>query len=130
VLTRERVDLLADDHTEVLEAHPVDALMDRRDELDVGDDLPAEDLQRRGEDDQRNRSAVPDILVAGGRMTLEEHPHVEVLVPLRDADREVAERVRADVDAALQQPLVLHRGEPPVVADDVADRIVRHVATL
>jgi hypothetical protein len=44
VVPRERIDVLADDHSEVLEAHPVDALMDRRDELDEGDDLPAEDL--------------------------------------------------------------------------------------
>jgi hypothetical protein len=42
----------------------------------------------------------------------------------------VAERIRADVDAARQQPLVLLRGEPPVVPDDVADRIVHHVASL
>jgi hypothetical protein len=71
---RERIDVLADDHSEVLEAHPVEALMDRRDELDEGDDLPAEDLERRGEDDLRDRSAVPDALVVGGRMTLEERP--------------------------------------------------------
>ena len=103
--------------------------MDRRDELDVGDDLPAEDLEGRGEHDLRNRSAVPDVLEVGGRMTLEERPQVDILVPLRDADREVAERVRANVDATRQQPLVLHRGESPVVPDDVADRIVPHFAT-
>jgi hypothetical protein len=83
----------------VLEAHPVDALMDRRDELDEGDNLPAEDLQRRGEDDHRDRSAVPDVLGACGRLTLEERPHVDILVPFRDADRQVAELVGADVDA-------------------------------
>src|SRR5262249_61891016 len=38
----------------------------------------------------------------------------------------MAERVRGDVDAAREQPLVLRRGEPPVVPDDVADRIVHH----
>ncbi|MEP6665289.1 MAG: hypothetical protein ABJA81_02470 [Nocardioidaceae bacterium] len=30
---RERIDVLADDHAEVLEAHPVDALVNGRDEL-------------------------------------------------------------------------------------------------
>ena len=104
--------------------------MDRRDELDEGDDLPAEDLEGRGEDDLRDRSAGPAALVVGGRMTLEERPQVDRLVPLRDPDRQVAERLRADVDAARKQPLVLHRGEPPVVPDDVADRIVHHLATL
>jgi hypothetical protein len=74
LVPRERIDVLADDHSEVLEAHPVDAPMDRRDELDEGDNLPAEDLEGRGEDDLRDRSAVPDALVVGGRMTLEERP--------------------------------------------------------
>jgi hypothetical protein len=36
VVPRERIDALTDDHSEMLEAHPVDALMDRRDELDEG----------------------------------------------------------------------------------------------
>ena len=53
---------------------------------------------------------------------------MDVLVPVRDADRQVAERVRADVDAARKQPLVLHRRERPVVADEVADGIVDDVA--
>src|SRR5262249_61747794 len=57
-----------------------------------------------------------------------ERPQAEILVPLGAAARRVAGRVRADVDAAREQPLVLHRGEPPVVADDVADRIAHHVA--
>jgi hypothetical protein len=63
-------------------------------------------------------------------MALEESAQVDILVPFRDADRQVAERVRADVNAARHQALVLRRGEPPVVPDDVADRIVPHVASL
>ena len=51
--------------------------MDRRDELDEGDDLPAEDLEGRGEDDLRDWSAGPAALVVGGRMTLEERPQVD-----------------------------------------------------
>jgi hypothetical protein len=50
---------------------------------------------------------------------------VEVLVPLGDTVREVAERIRGDVDAARGQPVALMRDERPVVPDDVLDRI-RH----
>jgi hypothetical protein len=63
-------------------------------------------------------------------MTLEERPQMDVLVPFRDADRQVTERVRVDVYAAREQALVLHRGESAVVPDDVADRISHRVATL
>jgi hypothetical protein len=41
VLTREVIDLVADDDPEVLEAHLVDALVDRRDELDVRTVIPS-----------------------------------------------------------------------------------------
>jgi len=48
---------------------------------------------------------------------------MDVLVPLRHADGQVAERVRADVDAPGQQAVALLRGERPIVPDDVANRI-------
>ena len=48
---------------------------------------------------------------------------MRVLVPLGHTDGEVAEGVRADVDAPVEQPGVLLRGERPIVPDDVAHRI-------
>ncbi len=56
-------------------------------------------------------------------MAFEQVPHMHVLIPLRHADGEVAERVRADVDAPGEQAIVLLRGERPIVPDDVAHRI-------
>ena len=50
--SREVVDLLTDDDAEVLEAHPVDALVNGRDELDERDRSPVEDIERLGEHDQ------------------------------------------------------------------------------
>ena len=67
--------------------------------------------------------AVPEILHVGGRVSLEEAPNVNVLLPLGDAVRDVAEGIRGDVDAAHQQPLALPGDEGPVVTDDVLDRI-------
>src|SRR3954452_4232260 len=48
---RELVDLVADDDAEVLEAHPVDTLVNGRDELDARDRSPVEDVERLGKDD-------------------------------------------------------------------------------
>ncbi len=56
-------------------------------------------------------------------MAFEQRPNVDVLVPLRHAEGEVAEWVWADVDPTREQALVLPRDERPVVPDDVADRI-------
>jgi hypothetical protein len=91
--SRELVDLLTDDDAEVLEAHPVDALVNGRDELDVRDRSPVEDLERLGEHDQGNRTPVPDVLAVRARMALEQRALVDVQVPIGDADGEVAECV-------------------------------------
>ena len=48
---RELVELLTDDDAEMLEAHPVDALVNGRDELDARDQSSVEDLERFGEHD-------------------------------------------------------------------------------
>jgi len=72
-----------------------------------------EDLERMRQQDLRHGSAVPDVLQVGGRVPFEEGPHVEVLAPLGDAVREVAERIRGDVDAARGQPVALLRPDPP-----------------
>ena len=97
---RELVELLADDDAEVLEAHPVNALVNGRDELDARDRSPVQDIERFGEHDQGDRTPVPDVLAVRPRMALEKRPLVDVQVPIGDADGEVAERERRDVDAA------------------------------
>jgi hypothetical protein len=94
-----------------------------RDELDQRDGLVLEDVERLRGDDQRDRATVPDILAIGDRVALEQRPDVDVLVPFGHAVRQVAERVRGDVDAARQQPVALLGRERPVVTDDVADRV-------
>src|SRR5436190_20572273 len=127
---REVVDVLTDDHAEVLEAHPVDTLVNGRDELDARDRSSIEDIERLGEHDQGDRTPIPDALAVRPRMALEKRPLVDVKVPIGDADGEVAERVRCDVDAAGSKTLALHRREGSIVPDDLGDRIRRrHVAS-
>jgi hypothetical protein len=74
----------------MLQAHLVDPLVDGRDELDELDDLAVEDAERLGEHDQGDRSSVPDALAIGDRVPLEKGPEVDILVPLGDAERQVA----------------------------------------
>src|SRR5712691_3733198 len=95
----------------MLEAHPVDALVDRRDELDERDRRPVEDEERLGEDDLRDRPAVPDVLEVGARVTLKQGALMDVQVPVRDADRQMTERVWRDVDAARDETVSLQRRE-------------------
>src|SRR6266852_3245741 len=128
--SRELVDLLTDDDAEVLEAHPVDALVNGRDELDERDRSPVEDIERLGEHDLGDRTPVPDVLAVRLRMALEKRALVDVKVPIGDADGEVAERVGCDVDAAGNKTVALHRREGSIVPDDLGDRITRrHVAS-
>jgi hypothetical protein len=103
--------------------------VDGRDELDHRDDLAVEDAKRLGEQDQGDRSSVPDAFVVGGRVPLEEGPEVDVLVPFRDADRQVTELVRRDVDTARDEPVALQRRERPIVADEVRDRVGHRVTS-
>jgi hypothetical protein len=64
-------------------------------------------------------------------MPLEQRALVDVQIPVRDANGEVAERVRRDVDAEGREPVALHRREGSIVPDDLCDRIRhRHVAIL
>jgi hypothetical protein len=63
-------------------------------------------------------------------MALEKRPLMDVQVPVGDADGEVAERIRRDVDAAGRKTVALHRREGSIVPDDLGDRIRRrHVAS-
>jgi hypothetical protein len=109
--SRELVDLLADDDAEVLEAHPVDPLVNGRDELDARDRGPVEHIERLGEHDQGDRTPVPDVLVVRVRMAPEKRALVDVQVPIGDAEGQVAERVGCDVDAVGRKTVALHRRE-------------------
>src|SRR5436305_11863652 len=126
--SREVVDVLTDDDAEVLEAHPVDTLVNGRDELDERDRSPVEDIERLGEHDLGDRAPVPDVLEVRPRMTLEQRALVDVKVPIGDADGEVAERVGCDVDAAGNKTVALHRREGSIVPDDLGYRIRRRHA--
>jgi hypothetical protein len=84
--SRELVELLTDDDAEMLEAHPVDALVNGRDELDARDRSPVEDIERLGEHDQGDRAPVPDALAVRPCMALEKRPLVYVKIPIGDAD--------------------------------------------
>jgi hypothetical protein len=64
------------------------------------------------------------------RFAFEQRPLLDVQVPVGDADGQVAERVRRDVDPAGEKPVVLHRGEGSIVPDDLGDRIRRRHAAL
>src|SRR6266542_215543 len=127
--SREVVDVLTDDDAEVLEAHPVDALVNGRDELDERDRSPVEDIERLGEHDQGDRTPVPEVLAVRPRIAFEKRALVDVKVPIGDADGEVAERVGCDVDVAGNKTVALHCREASIVPDDLGDRIRRrHVA--
>src|SRR5438093_3808174 len=127
---REVVDVLTHDDAEVLETHPVDALVNGWDELDERDRSPVEDIERLGEHDQGDWTPVPDALGVRPRMALEKRPLVDVKVPIGDADGEVAERVVCDVDAAGKKAVALQRREGSIVSDDLGNRIRRrHVGS-
>src|SRR6266550_1431097 len=127
---REGFDVLTDDDAEVLEAHPVDALVNGWDELDERDRSPVEDIERLGEHDQGDRTPVPDVLGVRPRMMLEKRPLVDVKIPIGDADGEVAERVVCDVDTAGNKTVALQRREGSIVSDDLGNRIRRrHVGS-
>jgi hypothetical protein len=61
-------------------------------------------------------------------MALEKGALLDVQIPIGDANRDVAERVRGDVDTAGRKTVALHRREGSIVADDVSDRIRRRRA--
>ena len=100
MLAGEGVDLLADDDAEVLQAHLVDALVDGWDELDERDDLAVEDASGSESTISEIGRPFQKFSRFATRVALEERPEVDVLIPLGDADREVTELVRRDVDAA------------------------------
>ena len=119
---RELIHLATDHDAEVLQAHPIDALVDRWDELDERNDRAVEHLERFRQEDLGHRPPVPDVLEIGGGVPFQEGPDVDVLVPVGDPICEMAELVRHDVDAARGQPVALQLGERAIVAEDVLDQ--------
>ena len=127
--SREVVDLLTDDDAEVLEAHPVDTLvnggMSSMRETGVPSRTSsgsASTIKEIGRPFQTfSRFALAWRSRSVRRWTYRSH---------RRRDGEVAERVGRDVDAAGQKTIALHRREGSIVADDLGDRIRRrHVAS-
>ena len=72
MLAGEGVDLITHDDPQMFEAHAVDALVDRRDELDERHPHPIEHHEGFGQDDLRDRPAVPDVLEIGGRVAFQQ----------------------------------------------------------
>jgi hypothetical protein len=58
-------------------------------------------------------------------MALEKRALLGVEIPIGNADGEVAERIRCDVDAARNETVALHRRERSIVPDDLGNRIKR-----
>src|SRR5215213_7307211 len=80
----------ADDESDVLHAHLVNALMDGRDELNHREYLAVEHLQLI-EKDQGHRPAVPEALAIGRCVAFEQSPYSDILVPFGHPVAEVAQ---------------------------------------
>jgi hypothetical protein len=117
----ELVDRIADHDPDVLEPHLVDALVDRRDQLDQLNGHVRLHVHGLPQQDLRDRPPVPDVLQVRRGVALEQAADVEVLVVLGDAVCQVAQRIRRDVDSARAQPVLLAGEERPVVTEDVRD---------
>jgi hypothetical protein len=89
------VELVTHDDTEVLESHPVDALMNGRDELDAQERSPVENLERLGWASTNLEIGRP--FHTSSRFAfawaLEECPLVDVEIPSGSRGRRRAERV-------------------------------------
>ena len=77
----ERVEGVADDEAEVFEAHAVDALVERRYQLDETDVVALADRERLLEEKLRNRPPVLHVLEVGGRDALKIVACRDVLAP-------------------------------------------------
>src|SRR4026207_1251817 len=84
---------VAHDEADVLHPHLVDPLMNRRDQLDHRDHLAIENLERIDEKNEGDRPAVPKVLAVGTRVSLEQRPDVDVLIPFGNAEREMAQLI-------------------------------------
>jgi len=97
--------------------------MDRRDQLDQLDGQVRLHVEGLAQQDLRDRAAVPHVLEVRRSVALEQTAEVEVLVVIRNPVRQVAQRIRRDIDSARAQPVLLAGEERPVVTEDVLDRV-------
>jgi len=104
---REVIEVGADDETDVLEAHPIDALMKRRNQLDELDRRRLGELQRVCEQEFGDRSSVPNVFEVGDGPFFELVTQNEVLTPGSSPDGEIADRKRAGIDVKLGTALYL-----------------------
>ena len=104
---REVVEVGADDETDVLEAHPIDALMKRRNQLDELDRRRRGERQRVCEQEFGDRPSVPDVFEVGDGPFFELVTENEVLTPGPSPDGEMADRKRAGIDSKLGTALYL-----------------------
>ena len=82
---------VADDEPEVLEPHPVDTLVKRRDQLDKVELMRAE-WNGLPEEQLRDRATVPDVFAVCDRMLLEAIAQLEIVTPCACAIGNVADR--------------------------------------
>jgi len=104
---REVIEAGADDETDVLEAHPIDAPMKRRNQLDELDRRRLGELQRVCEQEFGDRSSVRDVFEVGDGPFFELVTQNEVLTPGSSPDGEMADRKRAGIDSKLGTALYL-----------------------
>jgi hypothetical protein len=104
---REVIEVGADDETDVLEAHPIDALMKRRNQLDELDRRRLGERQRVREQEFGDRSSVPDVFEVGDGPFFELVTQNEVLTPGPSPDGEIGDRKRAGIDSKLGTALYL-----------------------
>jgi hypothetical protein len=84
MLAGEGVNVLTNDDPEVFEAHPVDPLVNGRDELNDRNRSSIEDFERLGEHDYGDRTPVPDGLAVRAGVAFEKRALVDVDVPIDD----------------------------------------------
>src|SRR5215470_1600759 len=117
VLRHERRKALALAHHEaaMLEAHPVDTLVEGRNQLDQIQG-PSTDGDRLGENDLRDRAAVPDVFAVGNGQLLEPFSKGQVLPPGSCAERNMTDRQPGYLDAepsTSRSLLFVERGDTP-----------------
>ena len=91
----------------MLEAHPIDALMKRRNQLDELDRRRLAERQRVCEQEFGDRPSVPDVFEVGDGPFFELATHNHVLAPCPGPDSEMADRKCASIDSKLGTLLYL-----------------------
>ena len=91
----------------MLEAHPIDALMKRRDQLDELERRRLGEQQGVSEEELGDRPSVPDVFEVGDGSFFEFVTQNQVLAPGPGPDGEMADRKCASIDSKLGTALYL-----------------------